>query len=135
MNRKGFTLVELIATIVLLGIVASISFVSINGVLEQNKENNCKTVVGNIKSAASEYVSDNRYAKDANGNDVLTSKDFTITAKTLIDKKYLSSPMYNPYDKSKLEDADLNGITIRIVLNDNYTVKDVTVSKEILKCQ
>ena len=130
MNRKGFTLVELIATIVLLGIVASISFVSINGVLEQNKENNCKTVVGNIKSATSEYVSDNRYVKNA-----LPSKDFTITAKTLIDKKYLSSPMYNPYDKSKLEDADLESIKIRIVLNDNYTVKNVTVSNEILKCQ
>ena len=38
MNKKGFTLIELIATIALLGVIVTISFVSINKVLETGKK-------------------------------------------------------------------------------------------------
>ena len=60
MNNKGFTLVELIATIALLAVIAIISFVSINEVINQSKVNDCKNLLFSIKSAAKEYVSDNR---------------------------------------------------------------------------
>ena len=76
MNKKGFTLVELVATIALLGIIAIISFVSINGVINQSKVDNCKSLVGNIKSAAKEYVSDNRYKLNS-------YNDLNITVKTI----------------------------------------------------
>ena len=59
--KNGFTLIELIATIALLAIIAIISFVSINGVVNQSKVNNCESLMMNIKTAAKEYVSDNRY--------------------------------------------------------------------------
>ena len=49
MNNKGFTLVELIATIALLSIIAIISFVSINGVIDQSRVNDCENVVRSIK--------------------------------------------------------------------------------------
>ena len=61
MNNKGFTLIELIATIALLAVISIISFVSVNGVINQNKVNNCESLMMNIKTAAKEYVSDNRY--------------------------------------------------------------------------
>ena len=52
MNRKGFTLIELVATIALLANIAIISFVSINGVIDKSKIDNCKSLVSNIKSAS-----------------------------------------------------------------------------------
>ena len=38
MNKRGFTLVELLATIVLLSIISVISYVSISSVIKKNKE-------------------------------------------------------------------------------------------------
>ena len=117
MKRKGFTLIELVATIALLAIIAIISFVSINSVINQSKVSNCKSLVANIKSAAKEYVSDNRYKLDNNNN-------LIITAKTLIDGKYLSSPIINPFDSSEISSDD---VTITIELNSDYTAKNVTI--------
>ena len=51
MNNKGFTLVELIATIALLAIISIISFVSINAVIDSSKINECNALVNSIKSA------------------------------------------------------------------------------------
>ena len=39
MNKKGFTLVELLAVIVLLGLVALIAAPAITGIIKQSKEN------------------------------------------------------------------------------------------------
>ena len=50
MNNKGFTLIELIATIALLAIIATISFVAISGVVQSSKKRDCETLVGNIES-------------------------------------------------------------------------------------
>ena len=148
MNRKGFTLIELIATIVLLGIIASISFVSIYRVIEKNKEDNCKILVNNIKAAANEYASDNRYKISNNKMDGIninkttiteedgTSKQFDsiqFTAEKLISNKYLNASIDNPYDKGN---PITSNIDITVIFNQNYTVRNVVVSNTILnKCQ
>ena len=124
MNRKGFTLIELIATIVLLGIISSISFVSITKVLKQNKIDNCHTLINNIKSAAKEYVSDNRYKNP------FSTKRVETTAKYLVDNNYLSQPIYDPYEKNEMTSSELTAIKVIIDLYDNYTVKTVTVQNE-----
>lgn len=117
MNRRGFTLIELIVTIALLAIIALISFVSINGVIKQNKINNCNILVNNIKNATSEYVSDNRY-KNLNIDN--------FTAKKLIDGNYLSSPIVNPFTK---EEISPDSILISIELNSDYTLKKATINE------
>ena len=61
MNKRGFTLVELLATIVLLSIISVISYVSISSVIKKNKVNNCRNLIKSIEGASREYVSDNRY--------------------------------------------------------------------------
>ena len=116
LNNKGFTLIELIATIALLAVIAIISFVSINGVVNQSKVNDCEALVMNIKSAAKEYVSDNRYA----------SINKNITAQDLINGKYLSSPIINPFTK---EDIDASAIKINITLKDDYSADVISVYK------
>lgn len=103
MNNKGFTLIELIATIALLAVIAVISFVSITGVIKKGKVSDCETLVNNIKSAASEYVSDNRYKLQ---NDY----DLVITAEILVNGKYLSSPIINPWTGDSIKPKDIKMI-------------------------
>ena len=118
MNKKGFTLVELVATIALLAIIAIISFVSINAVLEDSRVKNCENLVKSIKVAAKEYVSDNRYDFDNNNTR-------TISVKTLIEGKYLTDEIKNPFNTS--EDVT-NKIEVSIQLNDDYSAKSITVN-------
>lgn len=121
MNNKGFTLIELLATIALLAVIATISFVAISGVIEQGKVRDCETLINNIKSATSEYVSDNRY------DNIFSSKVATIYASNLTNGNYLKGDIINPFTKKKLEEAEIKKIKIDITLNDNYTVKKVKV--------
>lgn len=128
MNNKGFTLVELVATIALLSVITIISFVSISGVLEKNKKSDCEKIVMTIKNAAKEYVSDNRYGT------VSTS----ITAKYLVDNNYLKSNVTdnngnvmfkNPFNDNYINP---NSITIKIELNSDYTAKNVTIEAPLI---
>ena len=117
MNNKGFTLIELVATIGLLAVVSIISYVSINKVIEESKVNDCEQLVMSIKSASKEYVSDNRY-------NLTTNVDLNITSLDLVNNKYLSSPIINPFDKSEINPSD---ISIKISLKDDYTVETITI--------
>lgn len=122
MNNKGFTLIELLATIALLAVIATISFVAISGVIEQGKVRDCETLVNNIKSATSEYVSDNRYDKEFIR--IVSDNVAIIDASYLTGGNYLKGDIINPFNKVKITPST---IKINITLNDNYTVKSVKV--------
>lgn len=125
MNKKGFTLIELIATIALLAIIALISFVSINKILDTSKISDCETLVNNIKTSAKEYASDNRYSKDTNIEQ--------FNASILTTNNYLTAPIINPFTK---EEINPDSIKINVTLNPNYTVKsvDITNNGNIINC-
>lgn len=54
MNKKGLTLIELLGVIIVLGIIAAISFPAINGVISNSRKDtvveNAKTFVGAVES-------------------------------------------------------------------------------------
>ena len=62
-NNKGFTLVELIATIVVLAIVAGIGTISITSIIRKSKEENYNLLLKNINSAAESYYQECKYNK------------------------------------------------------------------------
>ena len=126
MNNKGFTLIELIATIALLAIIATISFVAISGVVQSSKKRDCETLVGNIESAVRDYASDNRYDKGFI-NGVVDYKT-SVNIHALLNENYLKVPIKNPYTKEDYSDSELNNINISILFNKDYTVKDTEVS-------
>ena len=129
MNNKGFTLVELIATIALLAIIAIISFVSINAVIDSSKINECNVLVNNIKSATKEYISDNRYslgeisAYKVSGDD----KKYNFSTSVLVDKKKLANPVINPFDDNETTNDVTTSTYVDVILNSDYTVKNVVI--------
>lgn len=121
MNRKGFTLIELIATIAILAVIALISFVSITKVLEKSRIDNCNILVENIKTSAEEYVSDNRYNSTFVNKVDNNSNEVTITAADLNLKGDIVNPISN-------ETIIKSNVKITIELNKDYTAKSVSVS-------
>ena len=126
MNRKGFTLIELLVTIALLSIIVTISYVSINRVIEQSKKNDCNSIAGNIKSAVSEYISDNRYNNNYDDNNSFVSKvqNYNVNIDGSVLNDYLSNNITNPFTK---EVITLDKIKVNVELNKNYTVKNVNI--------
>ena len=56
MNKKGFTLVELLATIVILGIVVGITVVTSTGVFKNTKGKTEEVFIGTIEDALNIYL-------------------------------------------------------------------------------
>lgn len=118
MNNKGFTLVELLATLVLLSVISVISYVSISSVINKNKIDNCKDLIKSIESATKEYVSDNRYKFNNADN-----KEITLT--DLYSGNYLTNEMVNPFNKEKII---TNNVRIEISLKENYTYESIKIT-------
>ena len=78
MNKKGFTLVELIGVVVILGIIIGIAVPSYIAVSNNIKEKNYNQKIDNIKSKALEYATDNNV------------ESITIPVKALIEEGYLA---------------------------------------------
>ena len=58
--KKGFTLVEMLAVIIILGIIAVIAIPTIQGVLLESKNNAYDLVVTKIKAKANDYIIDQK---------------------------------------------------------------------------
>lgn len=119
MNRKGFTLIELIVTIALLAVVSIISFVSITNIINDSKEKNCNNLVKSIKSATKDYISDNRYTDELYMPDGRIKTEFNTSNIS----KYLNGDLVNPYDNKTINDD----IIIRVEYNSDNTPKNISV--------
>ena len=86
MNRRGFTLVELLATIIILAIVVGLASYSIVSIMKTAKEKNYNLLIKNINDAAELYYQECKYGKLTN-NSICTN--FTITLGELVDYGYL----------------------------------------------
>jgi prepilin-type N-terminal cleavage/methylation domain-containing protein len=60
MNKKGFTLVEVLAVIVILGILSSFVVPSVFKMIKNAKENSFNTLIDSIEENAKLYVSRHR---------------------------------------------------------------------------
>ena len=122
MKKNAFTLIELIAVIVILSIVLTLSVPSLIGALKNNKEKSLEKINELIILAAKDYVVD--YGLEITQNELC--------------KNYLDCPIINPVtkeemifsvivDENKNYTIDKNElIELKVVLNGGKLSKDIS---------
>lgn len=111
MNNKGFTLLEVILVVAILGVITLIVVPSVSGILNKNKNEQYDNLKKSIVSAAKIYVSDNRYNLGVVCNDSSDIYSFTITLKTLVENGNLTEPVIDPRDKTEINLDNIVNIT------------------------
>ena len=81
MNSKGFTLVELLATVVLLAIIMGIVLVSTTGGFKKSKEDTEKVFIDTIKDAMDMYLDSDAKNLDYKGTNCTINKTHKIGVK------------------------------------------------------
>ena len=76
MNKKGFTLVELLAVIVVLGLISLLTIPAVDRIIKDNREKADDVNVDTILNAAFDYVQQNPSKIPESNNDATT--EFTL---------------------------------------------------------
>ena len=98
MNKKGFTLVEILVSIGLLALLGSVIAISLNRVFKDNNEKHYNEYVEKIKSSAMLYVNNTvDIINDLNDNSFKI-----ITIGDLIDNGYVNDTLVNPNTDEKV---------------------------------
>ena len=120
MKNKGFTLVEILGVMTLLGIIFALIYPNVMHMMEQAKQNEYEEYQDNIFLAAEAYV---------NANTTLAStldsegKTVNITYGELLENGYLSSKIVEP-DSGKTV-ADLSAKTVTITVKNKKFVYSI----------
>jgi len=97
-NQKGLTLVELLAVVVILGIIAAIAVPSIAGIIDNSKKDahiaNAEQLVGAARLAVAS--NDKKTLKAT--TPVSTDLTYKISMQTLVDNGYLETDIEDPDD-------------------------------------
>ena len=132
MNKKGFTLVEVLAVIVIIGILGTIAVVSVTVISSKNKEKIYNSKVDSIELAAVTYIQDNKNIyneKKGNNNCIYLSINF------LLDNNYIKKDNNNCDESSTcIEDPRtkgeyLDGKFVKIELKNNQFVATYFASR------
>ena len=59
-DKKGFTIIELLTTFIIMSLIASIGIIAYNAFLEKSEENYYHTIEGNLLLSGNSYFQDNR---------------------------------------------------------------------------
>ena len=86
MNRKGFTMVELLGVIVILGILSVISIVAIQGVLEKARKEYYKTQKNNMIMSTESYLNSNKNLLPKVSGQIIKVELGTLENNKFIDK-------------------------------------------------
>lgn len=118
MNKKGFTLVELIGVVVILGLIALVAFPALLNQINDSKKQVSDSQKNIIISAAKTYVEDNK-------NEFADKDYFIIDMEDLIKGDYINKQIVSSY-------IDENNKVLITFFNGDYVV---TASTSNSKCQ
>ena len=131
-SKNGFTLVELLVTLVILAIVMSIGGYAIIQVVNGSKKEDYNTLVSNIKSAAETYYQECKYVnKNQTVNGILcnnTNDTYTLTLGSLVSYGYLTGNNGNLGIVNPKDNVDIKDCSINIKYNSSTSKVDVTVN-------
>ncbi len=93
MNRKGFTLIELMVVIFIVGILAAVAIPIMRGRIDSAKWSEAKAAMGSIRTAARAYCAEKGSSYTGYAATTLTDLGFAA-AGTDLDGKYFSHGAY-----------------------------------------
>ena len=108
MKNKGFTLIEVLAVVIILALFALILVPKANSIIKGNKIKACNSVINTIHSSAEQYLQLNY----SSINDIIESNVYAeITIGTLIDAGLLEKDLTNPITFEPIARTSLVRIT------------------------
>lgn len=127
MNNKGFTLVEVIAAVAILGVVMTIGVYSVVNYLSAGKEKSLDIFKENIKSGMINYYNECKYlstgvcssgniqeVKDENDNDTVIGYKLSTTVGNLVEYGFLDSNDSSYGIKDPITEEDISNCNISI---------------------
>lgn len=121
MNKHGFTLVELLATIVIIGILSTVAVVGTTKYLEYTRNKTYDSYVETLENATKNYLEDNTSEIPEVGSTKV------ITATTLYDAGYLENIM----DPNKKSVSCITYRTQNMPVSSKVTVKRISNENNI----
>ena len=147
-NNKGYTLVELIDVIVILGIIKTIMIPTVQKQITKFNQNSTEELKKTIKNGTNIFLSDYRYEittssscqsnnneKDINLNiesEGAKIENSKLKIKTLVDKGYIKTKdnkIENPENKTQTLDLENSYVTIKYSCSEkNNIIKEINLT-------
>ena len=103
LNRKGFTLVEVLAVIIILSMLMAITIPNVNTLINEQKNRALENIEKSIISAAKIYMSDNKYDLTFDTNPCTNDPSTTVSVGELINKGYIKQKkIKNPNNNTQI---------------------------------
>ncbi len=115
MKNKAFTLIELLAVIIVLGILLGILVPSVIKTIGESKQKAYNTTVESIKTAAESYI--NMDADPTVKQELANTGTSVITLDELIDAGFLPNEVIDPFTNEPLTGT----VTITKISENKYT--------------
>jgi prepilin-type N-terminal cleavage/methylation domain-containing protein len=123
MNKKGFTLVELLGVVAILAMLGLVIVPVISNVLSDNKEKLYDVQINNIKSGASSFVAENIFDINISSGDSVG-----ITLGDLKNLGYIDEDIKDPITRNNFSDD------LAITITNQNGVFTYTVCTEGVSC-
>lgn len=107
MKRKGFTLIELVITIMVIGIIAVITFPIVRNVTESSRQKSYNSMVQNIKTSASLYSTEFEdnvrwFVSSTDDNQESDEEWSCLQINKLVEAGFIKEPLINPLDNTEI---------------------------------
>lgn len=112
MNKKAFTLIELLGVLVLIGIIMLIAIPNISNIIRSSRDNTIKQSAINIKKAGTNYFRNNPYISPMDN-----SKSKVLNIELLKENNYISKT------------TNLNGVFFKVFIAEDVDVVEVLYEK------
>ena len=123
-KREGFTLVEMVIVVTILGILSGIGFMKFGEVQDRSKKNADYAAAASLATAANLYINDypEEIKYETNGN------TFNVSLEVLKSKGYINS-----IPKSQSQRDDFNITMKKIGENDSTIVEEISIESNGIK--